>query len=158
MYEAMSMEHAREIELIELAARRLDAEREKIVLAHLQDCLICRVKLQEITRTWDILGAWEVPPAKHVDVTRRAISSTSRKQHPARFFVRLPGIGMATRIAAAIVLAVLAGYEGGRWTVRPRSADTEAQPPQYVSVLGLEVGDSFSSLVLQDEPPSKQEG
>jgi hypothetical protein len=33
-----------------------------------------------------------------------------------------------------------------------------AQPPQYLSVLGLEVGDSFSSLVLQDELLSGQEG
>jgi predicted anti-sigma-YlaC factor YlaD len=152
------MEHAREIELIELAAQRLDAERERIVLAHLQDCPACRTKLEEITRTWDILGAWKVQPATHVDVTRLAISSGSRKEHPVRSLIRLPGIGMAVRVAAAIVVAALAGYEGGRWSVRPRPAGTGAQPPQYVSVLGLEVGDSFSSLVLQDEPPLKQEG
>jgi len=152
------MEHAREIELIELAAQRLDAERERIVLAHLQDCPACRTKLQEITRTWDILGAWKVQSATHVDVTRLGISSGSRKGHPVGSLIRLPGAGMAVRIAAAIVFAVLAGYEAGRWSARPASGGTGAQPPQYFSVLGFEVGDSFSSLVLQDEPSPRQEG
>ena len=152
------MEHVKQIEMIELAARRLDAEREKIVLTHLQNCPTCRARLEEITRTWDVLGAWKVQPAAHVDVTQRASSCGLRDEHPARSFIRLPGIGMAMRIAAAIVVAVLAGYEGGRRTVRPTPAGTGAQPPQYVSVLGLEVGDSFSSLVFQDEPALREEG
>lgn len=152
------MEHARDIELIELAARRLDAERERTIQAHLQDCPACRTKFQEIARTWDILGAWKVQPAAHVDVTQRAVSCGLQKERPAKSFIRLPGVRTAMRIAAAIVVAVLAGYEGGRRTVRPTSAGTATQPPQYVSVLGLEAADSFSSLVLQDSPPSKQEG
>jgi predicted anti-sigma-YlaC factor YlaD len=152
------MEHARDIELIELAARRLDAEREKVVLTHLQDCPACQTKLQEIARTWDILGAWKVQPAAHANVTRQAVSYGLQKERPAGSVIRLPGISTAMRIAATIVVAVLAGYEGGRRTVRPTPAGTGAQPPQYVSVLGLEVGDSFSSLVFQDEPASRQEG
>ena len=152
------MEHAKQIELIELAARRLDAERERIVQTHLQDCPACRTRFQEIARTWDILGAWQVQPAARVDVTQRAVSCGLQKKRLAVPFIRLPSIRMAMRIAAAIVVAVLAGYESGRRTVRPTPAGTEVQPPQYVSVLGLEAGDSFSSLVLQDEPPLKQEG
>ena len=54
------MEHASEIDLIELTAQRLAAEREKAVRAHLDDCPACRAKLQDMRKTWDLLGAWQV--------------------------------------------------------------------------------------------------
>ena len=152
------MEHAREIELIELAARRLEAEREEVVLAHLKDCPVCQTKLQEIQRTWDLLGAWQVQPAAHGDVTRLTASSESQNERPAGFIVRFPGIRTAARIAAAIAVSVLIGYAGGRRSIRPVPPGAGMEPPPYFSVLGFEVGDNFSSLVLQDGSSSKQEG
>jgi hypothetical protein len=38
------------------------------------------------------------------------------------------------------------------------SSASAAQPPQYVSALGLGIVDGLSSLVLQDEPPLTEEG
>ncbi|MCL5278667.1 MAG: hypothetical protein M1376_02020 [Planctomycetes bacterium] len=64
---------------------------------------------------------------------------------------------MAARIAAALAVSVLIGYAGGRWSVRPMPTGAGMEPPPYFSVLGFELGDSFSSLVLQDEPASSQE-
>ena len=152
------MEHAREIELIELAARRLEPKREKVVLAHLEDCPVCQTKLHDIQRTWDLLGAWQVQPAAHGDVTTLAASPRSQNERPAPSIIRFPGIRMAARIAAAIAVSVLFGYAGGRWSIRPMPPSTGTELPPYFSVLGFETGDSFSSLVLQDAPSSRQEG
>jgi anti-sigma factor RsiW len=151
------MNHAREIELIELTAGRLDPEREKIVLAHVEDCPACRTKLQEIRTTWNLLGAWEVQPARQVNVAGPAASLRAPQGRSAPSVLRFPGIRMAVRVAAVIIFAVLAGYESGRWSIGPAPAGTGTEPPPYFSALGFEVGDSFSPLVLQDEPSSSQE-
>jgi predicted anti-sigma-YlaC factor YlaD len=152
------MEHAREIDLIELVAKRLDAEQQEVLQAHLQTCPACRTRFEEIAGTWDILGAWEVHPAGQIDVAGLAVPSKEQEGGPAGSVIRFPGVGTAVRVAAAIAVAVLAGYAGGRWSVRPANAAAETEPPQYVSVLGLDIGASFSPLVLQDGPSAEQEG
>lgn len=151
------MEHAREIDLIELTAGRLEAEQERTVRAHVQDCPACRTRLHDIQKTWDLLGAWKVQPAEHAERTGReaAFEAPEGRRHP--LVVRFPGIRMVTRVAAALVVSVLIGYAGGRWSVRPAPTGPVTEPPQYFSVLGSEVGGSFSSLVLQDGPSSSQE-
>jgi predicted anti-sigma-YlaC factor YlaD len=152
------MEHAREIDLIELAAQRLAAERQQVVQAHLADCRACRTRLEEITRTWDMLGAWQVQPTRHADPAGLAVSSAPEESRSGRFVLRFPWIAAAVRIAAAVVVGVLGGYAGGRWSVRPVPVSPEVSPPPYVSVLGFDVGDSFSSLVLSEGPAARQEG
>lgn len=150
------MEHAREIELIELVAQRLDLERRKAILAHLPECPACRTKLEAITKTWNLLGAWQVQPAGHA-VLARTVPTSSRAKG-AGLIVRFPGFGMVVRVAAAIAVAGLAGYTSGRWSVHRAPTGPAVELPQYVSVLGLELADSFSPLVLQDGPSSGQEG
>jgi len=158
------MDHAREIDLIELAAGRLASEREQAVLAHLEGCPACRTKWQDIRRTWDLLGAWQVglPNAMNrvwgpLHPAGRGASSGSRRERRAPFILRFPGVRTAARIAAALAVSVLAGYAGGRWSIRPMPTGAATEPPTYISALGLEMGDSFSSLVLQEEPSSRQE-
>jgi hypothetical protein len=152
------MEHAREIELIELAARRLDPVREKALLMHLQGCSDCRIRLEGFRHTWEILGAWQVQPAGSVDLTRLTASHASPERASARSVIRFPGMGAAVRIAASIAVAILVGYAGGRWSTGPAQTVSGVQPPQYISVLGLEVGESLSPLVLQNGLFSGQEG
>lgn len=151
------MEHAREIELIELTAGRLEAERERVVRAHVEDCPTCQAKLQDIQRTWDLLGAWQVQPAMRVDVAKVGTPSRAHEQRSGAFIIRFPSIRVVTRIAAAIGVSVLIGYTGGRWSVHPPPTGSRPEPPPYFSVLGSDIGDSFSSLVLQDGPSSSQE-
>ncbi|MCU0917962.1 MAG: hypothetical protein MUC88_25880 [Planctomycetes bacterium] len=148
------MDHVKDIELIELAARRLEAEREKAVRAHLQDCPACQAKWRDIRSTWDLLGAWQVRPAAALDVARLA---AAQRERPSATVLRFPGIRVIARVAALIAVSVLIGYAGGRWSIRPLPSGTGAEP-SYVSVLGFESGGSFSSLVLQDGPAAREEG
>lgn len=153
------MEHAREIDLIELAAQRLNGERRQTLLLHLEDCPTCRMRLDSIVRTWDILGAWEVEPAGQVNVVGlEASSGPQGTDRRTQFLIRFPDLGTTVRIAAAIAVTALAGYAGGRWSVRPANTVSGDQPPQYVSVLGLEIGESLSAIVLDEGTSSEQEG
>ena len=145
------MEHARDIELIELAAGGLGAGRKAAVLSHLQGCARCREKFESVRQTWDILGAWEVRPSDKGAVTSEPRTEPARRR--ATWVFHLP---MALRVAAIVVVAVFAGYTSGRWSTRRAGAPSEISPPAYISALELDVGQSLSSLVLQDEPSSEE--
>jgi hypothetical protein len=153
------MEHVKDIELIELTAERLDAGRKADVLDHLRQCAQCREKMDGIRRTWDILGAWEVDIADRNGPTSIEQPSNPRVEGGQRPAVRLFTLGWAVRAAAAVAVTVLGGYMGGRWSVRQGTVPAEVEPPQYLSALGLDVGDSLSALVLDDdEPLATEEG
>ena len=150
------MEHIRDIELIELAARRLEAERQNAVLAHLEQCPVCSGKLAEIRQGWDVLGAWEVRPPRRLETERIcALATQAAEREGAGVTIRLPAAGTLFRVAASIAVAGLVGYVGGRWGLGP--ARPSLPSPSYVSTLGLEVGESLSFLVLDDEPAAGEE-
>ena len=151
------MEHARDIELIELAAGRLDAGRKEAVLGHLQQCVLCREKLEGIRGTWDVLGAWEVHAPERLGPAAPVPAFEPRREAGRRPTVRLFHLRTALRFAAAIVVTVLLGYTSGRWSSRRGSAAGEPESPQYISVLGLDVGGGLSTLVLDDEPSPAEE-
>ena len=71
---------------------------------------------------------------------------------------RLPRWGMVVRVAASVVVAAAIGYAGGWHSVGPVAAAESFEPPEYISALSLEVGESFSSLVFEDEPVAGEEG
>ena len=152
------MEHAKEIELIELVAKRLEPDREGALLTHLEGCSMCRKKLEDIRGTWDILGTWEVRPAGSFDATERARSCGRAETTAGGLVIRLSGIGTALRVAATIILTMFVGYVGGRRSLDGPSPGAKAETPQYVSVLGLEAGQGLSSLVLQDDEIPVGEG
>jgi len=152
------MEHAKDIELIELAAGRLAEDQRQAVLGHLQGCPRCRDKLAGIQRTWTVLGAWDVPEAASGPLAH--IVSLPPRVGTAAFWrvLRFPRFGSVVRVAASIVAAALIGYMGGRHSVGDAS---DLQPPSlraYVSVLGLEVGESFSPLVFEEESSGRKDG
>ncbi len=152
------MEHAKEIELIELVAKRLEPDREKTLLAHLKDCPACRRRIEDVRGTWDILGAWEVRPTANFDAIERACAYGRAEAASGGLVIRLARIGTVLRVAATIILTMLVGYVGGRRSLGGASPRAEAETPQYVSVLGLEAGQSLSSLLLQDDEVSGGEG
>ena len=145
------MEHVKDIELIEWVANRLDGRQAETLRRHLDGCPTCRSRLADLQSTWDVLGAWDVSTGAQ----RRAAESPSvlLRASPAAFrrAFRFPGMGVVLRIAASLIVAVLVGYTGGRRSVSAETKNESPGAPQYVSALGLEVGESFSSLVLQDE-------
>lgn len=148
------MEHAKDIELIELAGNRLDADREKAVLAHLETCADCRARLAEMRTTWDLLGAWEVSPPEGLDIAK--VQAVGRPGQPRT--IRLIPTRLLLRVAASIGVAALLGYTGGRWSIGPDQIPASLEPPSYLSVLGLQVGESFSPLVLDDESSAAEGG
>jgi anti-sigma factor RsiW len=146
------MEHIGDIELIELVAGRLDAMRENTILVHLEGCPRCCAKLAEIRETWDILGAWEVRPRRQVDAERIcALAAQAGAPAPVSKTVRLFAPSTLLRLAASIVVAALVGYAAGHWSLGSAQAPVPSQSPSYLSALGLEVGESLSLLVLDDQ-------
>ncbi len=153
------MEHASDIELIELVAKRLDAARERAILVHLEGCARCCVKLADIRNTWDILGAWEVRPKQHLDVERlRVLAEQAGAPATGGRTIRLRAAGTLFRVAASIAVAGLVGYAGGQWSLTRAQMPLSPESPAYLSALGLEVGQSLSSLVLDDEVAAGEEG
>lgn len=147
------MEHTRDIELIELAAGGLEAQREKAVLVHLQSCPRCCAKLVEIRKTWDVLGAWQAQPRQHLDSERiGALVAEAAQSQVSDQTVRLPRAGMLLRLAASIAVAALVGYAGGQWSIAAGRASLPPESPSYVSALGLEIGESLSTLVFEGDP------
>jgi anti-sigma factor RsiW len=147
------MEHVKDIELIELVGNRLEPEREKLVRGHLGSCADCQAKFEELGTTWDLLGAWEVSPLEGVEV---ANVRTVERPRPLRT-IRLIQPAVLLRVAASVGVAALIGYTAGRWSIGPNRTTASLEPPSYLSVLGLEAGESFSPLVL-DEDTSTVEG
>ena len=145
------MEHVKDIELIEWVANRLDSRREEAVQRHLDGCPTCRSRLAEMQSTWDVLGTWDVS----VEAQRRAAESSSvlrqAERAASRRVYQFPGVRILFRIAASLIVAVLVGYTAGRRSIGAQTRDDSPELPQYVSALSLEVGESFSPLVFQDE-------
>lgn len=152
------MEHARDIELIELAAGRLDAGRKEALEGHLRQCVQCREKSDAVRRTWEILGAWEVPASGRAESPGPAGEASPHKETGRRFILRSVGFVAALRFAAALAVAVPLGYLGGRWSARRAPMSGQADPPAYISALGLDTGESLSWLVLQDESTPAEDG
>jgi anti-sigma factor RsiW len=145
------MEHTKDIHLIEFVAKRLDPDREKAVRRHLENCSACRDKLADLQGTWDALGAWEVSLAAHRGL-ERAVSAEPQADTAGSYRVlRFPRWATIVRVAAAIVVAAVVGYVGGRGSVGEVVAAEQPGTPEYISALSLEVGESFSSLVFEDE-------
>ena len=153
------MEHATDIELIELVGKRLDAAREKAILVHLEGCARCCAKLVDIRNTWDILGAWDVRPEHHLDVERlRVLAEQAGAPATGSRTIRLHAASTLLRVAASIVVATLIGYLGGRWSFAWTRMPLSSESPPYLSALGLEVGQSLSSLVLDDDVAAGEGG
>jgi len=147
------MEHINDIELIELVAQRLDAGRKNAILAHLEGCAHCCEKLAQVRNTWDLLGQWDVQPPRSLDTERIcALAAEAAEHEAAGKTIRFPAAGILLRVAASVALASLIGYTAGRWSVGPAPASASGQSPSYVSALDLEVGESLSTLVLDDTP------
>ncbi len=137
------MEHVNDIELIELAAGRLDSTRCAAVQEHLAACRECRARSEEIAAAWRALAAWEAPSARGgfaadvMDAARR-----DRARAPRILGLRWRAV---RRLAASVLAAALAGYAAGRWLrppARPQHAAAEEQ--QLIEELRLYVLNNVS--------------
>ena len=100
------MEHVRPIELIQFAAGELAEPRRAEIAEHLDQCPECRANLENQNTLWNMLGEWspDMPSRDLLTGVDRALESTKMSRTlPLRLW-RL------TRLAAAIVIGVGAGY------------------------------------------------
>ena len=129
------MEHVRQTELIQLAANELADPRRAEVEHHLAECPVCQALFEQQVTVWRTLGEW-TPDARQHDL----LADVERKlaEPPAVLHPFWSGVGRISRIAAAIVIGVGAGYGAARtWSpVRPSPppvafAATEALGIEY---------------------------
>lgn len=117
------MSHLDETTLIKLVAGELPDDRRREVEAHLASCEDCRTLLDRHRAVYDILGEWRVDSA-----TPDQWPAIERRLEEWRPVILRPiwaKVGRISRIAAAILVGVGAGYAGGRFATR----DVTATPP-----------------------------
>ena len=122
------------------------------VAAHLQSCEACRGRMEEMRKTWAVLGQWDVQPPPGDFVGRvlaaarepaavRELAAASRAQ-------RWPRWG---RIAAAVVIGSAAGVfaarRSGPNTTPPAAAPAGTSTAAAVEALGLEAIAGDTGLV-----------
>jgi len=152
------MKHASDLELIELVAGRLPADRQEAVEAHLAACDECSRRRDAVRQTWDALGDWQIPagrdlaPAVQAAAAREAAASSRR----------LP---LLLRLAASILIAVGAGHVAGRLAapalhpVRPATAADEEAAAESLSLGVLEQVSPTGlpeTLLGVEEPPDEE--
>ena len=156
------MEHVSDIEILEQIAGKLDAERARLVKDHISGCSECARKFEEVVRTWDVLGEWEIE-STGVDVAGTIVSraeelNSSRNK---KLLYVLPGkrfMSVAFRVAASIIIAVSIGAMSGI-----RSAQSElsinsvlTEGPDYLAALGLQWSSDLNWSVLEEHGPDSE--
>lgn len=121
------MHHLTDVELIDLAAGHVPAERRTCLHDHLSGCADCRQRYEETTQTWQTLGEWSVEAAKAdlwIGLQARLREASPQPQvRQARSLLLWAG-----RIAAAFLLGAGVGHGVGRWSL-PAAPVTIAQVP-----------------------------
>jgi len=156
------MEHVSDIEILEQIAGKLDAERSRVVKDHISGCSECARKFEEVVRTWDVLGKWEIESAG-VDVAGTIVSraeelNISRNKNVLYVLTGRRFMSVAFRVAASIIIAVSIGAMSG-----VRSAHSElsinsvlTEGPDYLAALGLQWSSDLNWSVLEKHGPGSE--
>ncbi len=141
------MKHVSKPDLIRLASGELDGDERSEAVTHLANCKACRAPFEELSAEGSLLDEWTV------EVGSRDVWSAieQRLDQPGTIVrtSRSPRMLNASRIAAAILLAIGIGHTAGRltWTanvaepVRLATAEP-ASGERAAEELGLYVFDS----------------
>ena len=134
------MKHARRLDLIRLAAGELPERDRAEVERHLATCPACRSLYEQQAATWRALGEW-APETAHVDLLAQIDRKLSER--PATRPPFWSGVQRVSRIAAAVVVGVGAGYAATlAWppgqTPQPAPATAEANELAATEQLGVE--------------------
>jgi len=136
------MEHLTDKQLLEWLERSEDGPAD--ARAHLDQCENCRLRWQELRRTWDAMGAWtaEMPP---VDLAERVLGRVASVRT-----VHLWQPRTLARIAASVIIGLGLGAATGRVGSRPVSAEQVSQAI-YLDSLALDSSTGWAGPML-DEP------
>ena len=144
------MDHATDIELIELAAGHLPAARRKAIENHLLRCDSCRGRHDEQAETFQALAQWEAPSGTR-DLTS-AVMAAAQAQTPARESVSPRNwVRTAMKAAASVLLGIMAGYGAGQMTSRqpePGGAPSAPAAPDEQAVAASMYLESLETATL----------
>lgn len=157
------MEHIRDIEILEQISGRLDAQRSQLVKDHISGCSECSRKYDEMLRTWEVLGEWEIE-STGVDIAGTIVSrveelnkSPNYKLMPVLSNKRL--MSVAFRFAASIIIAVgigaMSGVRSAHSKLSINSPLTEG--PDYLAALSLQWSSDLNWLVLEEHGPDSED-
>jgi len=156
------MEHVSDIEILEQIAGKLNAARSRQVKDHISRCSECARKFEEVVRTWDVLGEWEIE-STGVDVAGTIVSRAEELNISGskKLLYTLPNkrfMSIAFRVAASIIIAVSIGAMSG-----VRSAQSElsinsvlTEGPDYLAALGLQWSSDLNWSVLEEHGPDSE--
>ncbi len=151
------MEHVRQIELIQLAASELADPRRADVQQHLAECSACRTLYEQQAELWRTLGQW-TPDLAGRDLLPGIEGKLAAAPTVLRPF--WPNVARISRVAAAIVIGVGAGYGAARYFTpaqpsAPRVASAEVEQAA-TEALGVEYVEDLSPaglyVALQEMP------
>lgn len=132
------MEHVRQTELIQLAANELADPRRSEVEHHLAECPACQALYEQQEALWHALGQWSP------DFTKPELLAGIERKLGARSVVLhsfWSNVARLSRVAAAIVIGVGAGYGTARfWSpVQPSRPPVESAAAEQVATEALGV-------------------
>ncbi len=159
------MKHVGLTELIQLTANELADPYRAEVERHLAACPACQALYEQQRAVWRALGQWtpDVTPHDLIPGIERKLAAAPTMLHP--FW---SGVGRLSRIAAAIVIGVGAGYGAARigQPVRPNPpppapADVEQAAAEELGLQYLEdvsPAGLYASLQDMSLPSEPEEG
>jgi anti-sigma factor RsiW len=106
------MKHIEQTTLIKLVAGELSGDQRRDIEAHLASCDECRAALERQRTVYDVLGDWRLGA-----VALDQWPAVERRLEDWRPVIIRPiwaQVGRVSRIAAAVIVGVGAGYVGGR--------------------------------------------
>lgn len=151
------MEHVNDITLLDYVGGRLPAAEADHVRRHLAECSACAARYRDTLAMWDALGEWRVDSSAHQIADR--IEELTTKAEPTQDMgktVLMPirvTLFAALRIAAAIIIAISAGYALGMYTA-PRNVSTPPAAettPRYLAALDFQWSSDLTWTVLQED-------
>ena len=148
------MKHVGDLKLVEFISGKLQADKKGMVSSHLKLCPDCAQKAEELKKTWDILGQWDIEVEDYkVDykIHEKIEDEKIRMSSPFKIF-RI-NTSLLLRTAASILIAAMFGYAAARFSIN--DVGHNKQPPEYLSTLGLEMSTGFSQVVLENHSTGK---
>ena len=156
------MEHIRDIEILEQISGKLDAQRNHLVKEHISGCSECGCKYEEMLRTWDVLGEWEIESAG-VDIAGAIVSRAEELNKSPNYKLRSVLsdkrlLSIVFRVAASIIIAVGIGAMSGVRSAHSKLSISSplTEGPDYLAALGLQWSSDLNWSVLEEHGPDSE--
>jgi len=157
------------ISLMDFLYNESDPETEKLVRAHLQNCVACRGEYEALSRTSLTLKAWEnEDPRLHLVFVKESQSWLSAVKEKFEN-MRVPAMGKLAWLSAGVAIGVLfisallnteISYHNGNFVYRtsllPRSSGATADS-QLVAQIQQELNEKYQQMLLASQQQQRED-